>query len=1297
MQVFTEIIACVNSYEEWHRILKEKTKKEKGDLQEILIKYYFLSHSKMYSVDRYIARVCDTIPDGIPVKDWGTDGYIYHKNGKISLVQVKFRSDKSATMHRHYVGNVALEAGHHLDKKKFQHIYLVTDTDSGPTNLSKEEIDTWSIKFLTSDILWEMDWELVKGYILSEGQERVMYTLPPLRSWQSDALEFFDIDNERLQIVAPCGSGKTRVMLEMSRHHKRVVIIVPTLHLLSQTFATFAKYLPDRTYVLVGSDVDRESEEYANVPYDMTTDPTEIKRLVDDKDDYIIISTYQSLDKVHGVDFDLTMADEAHRICGASQSNYNIPVRQNFPGGKRVFLTATPRIYTGSGKNEEVISMDDEDVFGPRYTYSFRNAIEDNVISDYDITTGHAIIDEKSVFDENRFNALFLYKSIQRNGYNSVLIFNNSHEKSYGMYAHALEIFKEKGLDEYELILMPKCANSKVKNNAVRKVQTGRKVIVFNVRVFILGSDLPKLESVMICGARFSKIDIVQSVSRCLRKCHGKDIGHILIPCLVRGENYDDDGNYESQRRLLIAMGSIDEAIVEEILLRRKGGKGVMRRIFTLDMGEMIEDIVDVLHDDDFVVKTFKRVSLSSQVFGVSNWRENLALCIDWTERHGKAPRAGGKDCDKEEKTSGQWLSHQRSNLKTRTGIMANPDIRKEWEAACERCPQLKSVDNVEEWRKSRRGVEEYIDRHGKKPRINGKDLDEEEKTLGHWLSTQRANLKMRTHIMASPDIRKEWEEACERYPQLKSIDNVEKWRKSLRGVEGYIEMHGKAPRFNGKDRDEEEKTLGTWLSDQRKNLKTRTKIMTNPDIRKEWEDACARYAKLSDNNVDKWMKSRRGVEAYIDTHGKAPRCKGKDRDEEETTLGTWLSTTRSNLKTRTKIMTNPDIRKEWEEVCNKYPQLQSVDNVEVWRDSLNGTIEFIERHGKAPRCKGNDRDEEEKTYGKWLSHTRSNYKICKYIMTNPDVRKEWEDACERCPQLKSVDNMEEWRDSRRGVEAYIERRGKIPNKRSLDEDEKTQGLWLSNTRGNYKTRTGIMTNPDVRKEWEEACKKYPLLGTISKELPIQSVDVNTVDLDGLNLGKLKDIAKELKIPCYSRYRSDNKQELIDLIINTRENPSVICMESISPEKDELSSMTLTKLKDIARDIKIPGYSKYKSSNKGDLENLIRNVRKDSPELNPSPLVLPSPPVLPSPSPPVLPSPSPSKEGFGRSTLENIVNETNGYYIKEVINSPSPPSQDLSKLTVNELRVLAKEKNLKGYSRLKKVELIKLIESNQIV
>jgi hypothetical protein len=50
---------------------------------------------------------------------------------------------------------------------------------------------------------------------------------------------------------------------------------------------------------------------------------------------------------------------------------------------------------------------------------------------------------------------------------------------------------------------------------------------------------------------------------------------------------------------------------------------------------------------------------------------------------------------------------------------------------------------------------------------------------------------------------------------------------------------------------------------------------------------------------------------------------------------------------------------------------------------------------------------------------------------------------------------------------------GKRPNRNSKDPEEKKEVKWLSHQNQNYKNKTQIMSNENIRKEWEEFNAEY--------------------------------------------------------------------------------------------------------------------------------------------------------------------------------------------------------------------------------
>ena len=200
-----------------------------------------------------------------------------------------------------------------------------------------------------------------------------------------------------------CGSGKTFTALRIAEHVAgvggTVLFLTPSISLLSQSLIDWANDadLPLKT-LAVCSDIragqrSRDDEDIS--PYDLTeyssTDPEVLVERFNRASHAngagrmtAIFSTYQSLDVVSKAQrefglpaFDLIICDEAHRTTGVSLVGQNesgfqrIHDNEFIAGRKRLYMTATPRIYGDRAKrkaNESqltVASMDDESQYGP--------------------------------------------------------------------------------------------------------------------------------------------------------------------------------------------------------------------------------------------------------------------------------------------------------------------------------------------------------------------------------------------------------------------------------------------------------------------------------------------------------------------------------------------------------------------------------------------------------------------------------------------------------------------------------------------------------------------------------------------------------------------------------------------------------------------------------------------------------------------------------------------------------------------------------------------------------------------
>ena len=129
-----------------------------------------------------------------------------------------------------------------------------------------------------------------------------------------------------------------------------------------------------------------------DLPYPATTDPGQIRSRMAaraDGDMGVVFCTYQSVPRLEGIKFDLMVCDEAHRTTGAKDDSPFRLVHDNgrIPAKKRLYMTATPRVYKGGDEEENAkFSMDDEEDYGKRFFhYSFARAVADGNLANVGI------------------------------------------------------------------------------------------------------------------------------------------------------------------------------------------------------------------------------------------------------------------------------------------------------------------------------------------------------------------------------------------------------------------------------------------------------------------------------------------------------------------------------------------------------------------------------------------------------------------------------------------------------------------------------------------------------------------------------------------------------------------------------------------------------------------------------------------------------------------------------------------------------------------------------------------------
>ncbi|GAA9157102.1 DEAD/DEAH box helicase family protein [Helicobacter pylori] len=232
--------------------------------------------------------------------------------------------------------------------------------------------------------------------------------------------------NTRGKLIMACGTGKTYTSLKIMEalEPKITLFLAPSIALLSQTFREYAQEKSDPFYASIvcsddkvgkgkknKNDDDTDDINFSELPNKPSTHPEDILSVCGlaqkENKRFIIFSTYQSALRIKEAqevglgEIDLIICDEAHRTVGAMYSSNERDDKNaftlchsdgNIKAKKRLYMTATPKVYSESSKakakesDNAIYSMDDEGIFGEEiYTLNFTRAIALDLLTDYKV------------------------------------------------------------------------------------------------------------------------------------------------------------------------------------------------------------------------------------------------------------------------------------------------------------------------------------------------------------------------------------------------------------------------------------------------------------------------------------------------------------------------------------------------------------------------------------------------------------------------------------------------------------------------------------------------------------------------------------------------------------------------------------------------------------------------------------------------------------------------------------------------------------------------------------------------
>jgi predicted helicase len=514
---------------------------------------------------------------------------------------------------------------------------------------------------------------------------------------------------ERGQLVMACGTGKTLVGAFLAERlgAMQVLVLVPSLSLLGQTLREWATAIDFDDYLAVCSDdtVTKDEQDAvvastSELGIPVTTDPERIASFLHRPSEKtrVVFATYQSSQRIAAAQtglvpaFGLVIADEAHRCVGPQAGVFaTVLDATKIRAHKRLFMTATPRYFTGRVKREakeadwEVASMDDPAKFGSvLHRLSFAQAIDQELLSDYQIVVvgvsddqAHDLAeraafvtrDEKTVTDARTLaRQIGLLRAMANYDMHRVVSFHTRIDHASRFAASLPETNEWLPADRRptgplwadHVSGKMSAGERDARLRRLKAVKGDERGLLTNARCLTEGVDVPTLDGVAFIDPRRSQVDVVQAVGRAIRKAKDKTLGTIVIPVFVGG---DDDpqvalesSEFDRVWQIVRAMRDHDEALAKELdgLRRELGRRGTLGE----RPGKIVLDLPSTVGVD--FGRAFDAMLVETST---PSWEEGYGHLQRFAEREGNAHVPFFAQAENGYPL-GQWVGTQRAFFK---------------------------------------------------------------------------------------------------------------------------------------------------------------------------------------------------------------------------------------------------------------------------------------------------------------------------------------------------------------------------------------------------------------------------------------------------------------------------------------------------------------------------------------------------------------------------------------------------------------------------------------------------------
>jgi len=340
-------------------------------------------------------------------------------------------------------------------------------------------------------------------------------------------------------------------------------------------------------------------------PYLVTTSPQQISSFLELQVPSVIFSTYHSAPRIaaavsdSGHRFDLVICDEAHRVAGFRESSAKLPLQeQSIPAKRRLFQTATPRIFSPAAKQKaldrgvEPISMDAIDIFGPVFhQMSLRTAIDKGLLADYEVLVlgcdsaqAVSMIRERELVEIGEIGITSvdelaihyaLAKAQEEYGLRRTISFHSRVSRAAdfadrhqalvtgGMFGTPPGKTWSAAISGY---MSARRRMDVLQRLAIDSDDYG---LVTNARCLSEGVDVPELDAVLFVDPKQSSIEVTQAVGRAIRHKQDGRIGRVIVPVLIAededGEPTLETAGFQRVIEVVTAMRTHDGQLGDEL------------------------------------------------------------------------------------------------------------------------------------------------------------------------------------------------------------------------------------------------------------------------------------------------------------------------------------------------------------------------------------------------------------------------------------------------------------------------------------------------------------------------------------------------------------------------------------------------------------------------------------------------------------------------------------------------------------------------------------------------------------